>query len=162
MANNSTICWCEVATTLSLLISIILCPTRTPPLSAILPRIKLQIYTEWRRHINQSRQRDAVLDNSRLPMNTVSDVHGIKTAYKSQTSNASTARALNMRLSFRDKKILWWILRTIHWNTIELPCHSARWNQAGILYPACWPPLVQLEDKTQFSTPPSCLDECSK
>ena len=37
-------------------------------------------------------------------MNAVSDVHGIKTAYKSQTSNASTARALNMRLSFRDKK----------------------------------------------------------
>lgn len=43
VARSSTICWCDVATTLSPLISIILWPTRTPPLSAILPRIRLQI-----------------------------------------------------------------------------------------------------------------------
>lgn len=40
-----------VATTLWPLISIMRCPTRTPPLSAIPPRIKLQIWTEERRDV---------------------------------------------------------------------------------------------------------------
>ena len=42
-ANISTICWCDLFTTLSPFISMIRCPTRIPPRSAIPPRSKLHI-----------------------------------------------------------------------------------------------------------------------
>ena len=46
VASKSTMCWWEVATMLSLLISMIRWPTRTPPRSAMLPRIRLQIWSQ--------------------------------------------------------------------------------------------------------------------
>ena len=48
LASSATIFSCGTATTLWQLISMIRCPTRTPPLSAIPPRNKLQI---WKKYI---------------------------------------------------------------------------------------------------------------